>query len=163
MSFKRYFTRLAHYAAYPGTVVSCWAVYHGIQVHTFCVKAKDSTLQQWGSFKADTVTDIKRLNSDSSNMRNNMELLIMQTQKDVCDAIESVESMKSDRKFLVDRWIRPEGGGGISCVMQDGEVFEKAGVNISVVHGNLPPSALAQMRARGKVSCTNDALKHKDP
>lgn len=41
-----------------------------------------------------------------------------------------------------------QGGGGITCVMKDGLVFEKAGVNISVVHGNLPPAAVAQMRAR---------------
>lgn len=29
-------------------------------------------------------------------------------------------------------------------------MFEKAGVNISVVQGELPPSAVAQMRSRGK-------------
>ena len=52
--------------------------------------------------------------------------------------------------FKVDRWTREEGGGGISCVLQDGKVFEKAGVNISVVHGRLPPSAVKQMKARGK-------------
>lgn len=50
----------------------------------------------------------------------------------------------------MDRWTRPEGGGGITCVTQDGEVYEKAGVNISVVHGKLPFGAVAQMRARGK-------------
>lgn len=41
-----------------------------------------------------------------------------------------------------------KGGGGITCVMEDGDVFEKAGVNISVVHGVLPPGAVQQMRAR---------------
>ena len=41
-----------------------------------------------------------------------------------------------------------QGGGGITSVIQDGQVFEKAGVNISVVHGMLPPGAAAQMRAR---------------
>lgn len=41
-----------------------------------------------------------------------------------------------------------QGGGGITCVMQDGEVFEKAGVNISVVMGNLPPAAVQQMKSR---------------
>lgn len=43
------------------------------------------------------------------------------------------------------------GGGGISCVMQDGKVFEKAGVNVSVVFGNLTEEAAKQMRSRGKV------------
>ena len=46
----------------------------------------------------------------------------------------------------VDRWQRSEGGGGITCVIQDGMVFEKAGVNISVVNGKLSKSAAAQMR-----------------
>lgn len=41
-----------------------------------------------------------------------------------------------------------KGGGGITCVMEDGDVFEKAGVNISVVHGVLPSGAVQQMRAR---------------
>ena len=54
----------------------------------------------------------------------------------------------SGKKFRVDRWLRKEGGGGITCVLQDGEVLEKAGVNISVVRGVLPPKAVQQMRAR---------------
>jgi len=66
-------------------------------------------------------------------------------QAEFCRALENEEPKK---KFLVDRWVRPEGGGGVTCVMQEGEVFEKAGVNVSVVHGNLPPRAIDQMRAR---------------
>ncbi|RWS19825.1 Coproporphyrinogen-III oxidase-like protein, partial [Leptotrombidium deliense] len=42
------------------------------------------------------------------------------------------------------------GGGGVTCILQDGHHFEKAGVNISVVHGVLPKEAVAQMRERGK-------------
>ena len=38
----------------------------------------------------------------------------------------------------------------ISCVLQDGNVFEKAGVNVSVVYGQLPPAAVARMRANVK-------------
>lgn len=53
-------------------------------------------------------------------------------------------------KFRVDRWTRPEGGGGVTCVMQEGTTFEKAGVNVSVVHGMLPAPAVQQMRARGR-------------
>ena len=50
-----------------------------------------------------------------------------------------------DRKgFIRDSWQRPEGGGGTSCIIEDGQVFERGGVNLSRVHGrNLPPSASA--------------------
>ncbi len=41
-------------------------------------------------------------------------------------------------------WDRPEGGGGMSCVIEEGRVFERGGVNFSDVHGErLPPSASA--------------------
>jgi len=46
------------------------------------------------------------------------------------------------RAFRRDGWSRPEGGGGVTQVIEDGAVFERAGVNFSHVHGgNLPPSA----------------------
>ena len=46
--------------------------------------------------------------------------------------------------FRRDRWDRPEGGGGLSCVLEEGNVFERGGVNFSHVMGNtLPPSATA--------------------
>nr|XP_031848285.1 oxygen-dependent coproporphyrinogen-III oxidase [Nomia melanderi] len=72
----------------------------------------------------------------------------MKTQENFCKSLESLED--PDHRFKVDRWIRKEGGGGITCVLQDGIVFEKAGVNVSVVTGTLPPNAVQQMRARGK-------------
>ena len=44
--------------------------------------------------------------------------------------------------FIVDEWNREEGGGGRSQVLTNGKVFEKAGVNFSLVAGeNLPPTA----------------------
>lgn len=48
------------------------------------------------------------------------------------------------KNFLHDSWQRPEGGGGISCVMEEGNVLERGGVNFSHVMGDkLPPSASA--------------------
>jgi coproporphyrinogen III oxidase len=48
------------------------------------------------------------------------------------------------RPFVHDRWSRPEGGGGQSCLLEGGSVFERAGVGFSTVEGaNLPPSASA--------------------
>jgi coproporphyrinogen III oxidase len=46
--------------------------------------------------------------------------------------------------FKTERWERAEGGGGISRVLEEGGVFERAGVMFShVTGGNLPPSASA--------------------
>jgi len=46
--------------------------------------------------------------------------------------------------FRRDEWARPEGGGGITQLLEDGAVFERAGVNFSRIFGSqLPPSASA--------------------
>ena len=46
--------------------------------------------------------------------------------------------------FRRDEWARPEGGGGVTQLLEEGGVFERAGVNFSHVFGaNLPPSASA--------------------
>jgi len=48
------------------------------------------------------------------------------------------------KSFLRDEWSRPEGGGGVSRLIEDGALFERAGVNFSHVHGGaLPPAASA--------------------
>ncbi|MEM7481390.1 MAG: oxygen-dependent coproporphyrinogen oxidase [Acidobacteriota bacterium] len=44
--------------------------------------------------------------------------------------------------FAEDRWQRQEGGGGRTCILDEGGLFERAGVNYSDVHGEtLPPAA----------------------
>jgi coproporphyrinogen III oxidase len=46
--------------------------------------------------------------------------------------------------FRRDAWTRAEGGGGTARVIEDGKLFERAGVNFSRVQGaSLPPSASA--------------------
>jgi coproporphyrinogen III oxidase len=48
------------------------------------------------------------------------------------------------RAFRRDEWTRPQGGGGVSQLLEDGAIFERAGVNFShVFGGSLPPSASA--------------------
>ncbi|XP_037530551.1 oxygen-dependent coproporphyrinogen-III oxidase, mitochondrial [Nematolebias whitei] len=98
-------------------------------------------------FMSAPVTDIGVLQKRKEEMSTKMEMLIMETQAEFCKALQEVDG----GTFNVDRWDRKEGGGGISCVMQDGKVFEKAGVNVSVVFGNLTEEAAKQMRSRGKV------------
>ncbi|MEJ2590919.1 MAG: oxygen-dependent coproporphyrinogen oxidase [Candidatus Thiodiazotropha sp.] len=66
-------------------------------------------------------------------------------QQDICCALEEADGRE---KFFEDGWQREPGdhlgGGGISAVLQQGEVFEQAGVNFSHVTGSqLPASATA--------------------
>lgn len=60
------------------------------------------------------------------------------------DTITSkLEAIDGKATFQEDIWKRPEGGGGRTRLIQNGNVFEKGGVNISGVHGNLPNSMQA--------------------
>lgn len=127
-------------------------------------------IMQLRNYMAEPITPIAQLERTQDDMKTQMELLIMRIQAEFCRALESEEDkawqdektvdeydfdediymIHPEAKFKVDRWTRKEGGGGITCVLQDGRVFEKAGVNISVVSGTLPPAAVQQMRSRGK-------------
>ncbi|MCR9191232.1 MAG: oxygen-dependent coproporphyrinogen oxidase [Gammaproteobacteria bacterium] len=70
-----------------------------------------------------------------------VKLYLLDLQARICQGIEALDGQN---KFISDVWQRSEGGGGHSCVMQGGAVFEKAGVNFSHVQGDhLPPSATA--------------------
>lgn len=50
-------------------------------------------------------------------------------------------------RFEEEIWERPEGGGGRTRILEKGAIFEKAGVNISAVHGTLPPSMQTYFKA----------------
>jgi len=52
----------------------------------------------------------------------------------------SLEKVDGKASFSQDLWTREEGGGGRTRVIENGDVFEKGGVNISEVHGKLPQS-----------------------
>ena len=72
---------------------------------------------------------------------------IVSLQQTICNALEAVDGRAV---FLTDEWERPEGGGGISRVISKGNVFEKGGVNISSVHGELPQSMRETFNVSGK-------------
>ncbi|MDZ4142631.1 MAG: oxygen-dependent coproporphyrinogen oxidase [Methylotenera sp.] len=66
----------------------------------------------------------------------------------IVEALELVDG----KTFLYDSWNRTEGGGGTSCLLEEGNVFERAGVGFSHVLGNkLPPAAtVAHPEAAGR-------------
>jgi len=49
-----------------------------------------------------------------------------------------LEAIDGKARFQEDVWERPEGGGGITRIIENGAIFEKGGVNISAVNGKLP-------------------------
>lgn len=70
-----------------------------------------------------------------------VEQYLLNYQNIVCRAFEHEDAGTT---FRQDSWERPDGGGGRSQVLEDGAVFEKAGVNYSHVFGDqLPPAATA--------------------
>ena len=69
-----------------------------------------------------------------------VKTFLTELQELIVERLEQVDG----QAFKRDSWQRPEGGGGLSCVMEEGNVFERGGVNFSHVFGDkLPPSASA--------------------
>jgi coproporphyrinogen III oxidase len=58
-----------------------------------------------------------------------------QIQDEICAALEMVDGKA---KFEEEKWEREGGGGGRTRIIQNGNIFEKGGVNFSAVHGQLP-------------------------
>jgi coproporphyrinogen III oxidase len=83
---------------------------------------------------------IEKINAEISLAKVKTYLLDLQNR--ICTFVE-----KEDGKavFLEEKWQHKEGGGGITRVIADGNVMEKAGVNFSHVQGlHLPPAATAK-------------------
>lgn len=67
-------------------------------------------------------------------------------QNRICDAVEQ-EDEKA--KFVEDQWTRDGGGGGKTRVIANGNVFEKGGVNTSVVYGNVTDTMRKALNING--------------
>ena len=59
-------------------------------------------------------------------------------------------------RFEVRETSREGGGGGLMSVMRNGRVFEKVGVNVSAVHGELSEPARKAMAARKDIPGIDD-------
>ena len=68
----------------------------------------------------------------------------------ICTVLEELEVRSGSRaRFCVDRWESTSDGGGSTCVLSDGAVFEKAGVNFSDVRGSISEELAASMPGTG--------------
>ncbi|MDY7022016.1 MAG: oxygen-dependent coproporphyrinogen oxidase [Cyanobacteriota bacterium] len=81
-------------------------------------------------------------NPPAADSQARVSQFMKQIQDEICQGLEQIDGKS---QFIEDSWERPEGGGGRSRVIREGDVFEQGGVNFSEVWGkSLPPSILAQ-------------------
>eukprot|EP00199_Chlamydomonas_sp_CCMP681_P001770 CAMPEP_0119107880 /NCGR_PEP_ID=MMETSP1180-20130426/12110_1 /TAXON_ID=3052 ORGANISM="Chlamydomonas cf sp, Strain CCMP681" /NCGR_SAMPLE_ID=MMETSP1180 /ASSEMBLY_ACC=CAM_ASM_000741 /LENGTH=360 /DNA_ID=CAMNT_0007093429 /DNA_START=114 /DNA_END=1193 /DNA_ORIENTATION=+ len=73
----------------------------------------------------------------TSSVKTRFEKMIRSAQDSICKAVSDIDGTP----FREDAWTRESGGGGITRVLENGNVWEKAGVNVSVVYGSMPPEA----------------------
>ncbi len=67
-------------------------------------------------------------------------------QNRICSALEQVDGKAT---FVEDAWERTEGGGGKTRVIAKGNVFEKGGVNTSIVFGDVTDAMKTQLGING--------------
>ena len=64
--------------------------------------------------------------------------------------IAALEQFDGRARFRADEWQREGGGGGRSCVLTEGDIFEKAGVNFSDVFGQMSEEFARQVPGEGR-------------
>ncbi len=79
----------------------------------------------------------------SRSLREQFSDYINDLQFEICTVLEKEDGMK---RFRADRWERDGGGGGNTKVIEKGKIFEKGGVNTSVVYGELPEEVKKHFR-----------------
>jgi len=84
---------------------------------------------------------------DLETQKQRMQEGIRALQDRICAGLEAFEPSV---RFREDPWERPGGGGGRTRVMEEGEVFEKAGVNTSIVHGELEEAFARRLQGDGR-------------
>ena len=64
--------------------------------------------------------------------------------------VAGLERFEPELRFGDDRWDREGGGGGRSRVIEEGQTFEKGGVNVSCVYGELSEAFASQLPGPGR-------------
>jgi coproporphyrinogen III oxidase len=80
------------------------------------------------------------------NVKETWIAIIHQLQDNICAAVEACDGKAT---FIEDKWEREEGGGGKTRVIANGNVFEKGGVNTSVVFGDVTDAMRTQLKIDG--------------
>ena len=92
--------------------------------------------------------------SSTTPASDTFEHYILELQRKIIADAEALDG--SGQRFIHDRWERspgnPNGGYGITSVLEGGNILEKAAANISVINGILSPERAKMMSSRGRHS-----------
>jgi coproporphyrinogen III oxidase len=80
------------------------------------------------------------------NIKKEWIQFIYDLQNDICAVLEASDGKA---KFIEDEWQRAEGGDGKTRVITNGSLFEKGGVNTSVVFGEVTEAMRSQLKIGG--------------
>jgi coproporphyrinogen III oxidase len=83
----------------------------------------------------------------ASSLRHRSRELFERLQRSITASLEEADGKGH---FLQDTWKHEQGGGGITRILQDGHVFEKAGVNTSAVSGTLLDTLAERLNTTAK-------------
>ncbi len=78
----------------------------------------------------------------NSNQVDQVKNFLIDLQKSIIKMICNFD----EKEFLEDKWERNEGGGGLTCLLEKGSIFDKVGVNFSDILGNKLPAAATNIR-----------------
>jgi coproporphyrinogen III oxidase len=84
--------------------------------------------------------------SDYGALLDEMRAFAQALQEQICAAVAQADGTG---RFKSDTWERPGGGGGLTRILQDGALFERAGVSVSDVHGKLEPAFARRLQGDG--------------
>jgi len=76
-----------------------------------------------------------------------MTAFVEGVQDAICAAVEAEDG---GARFRQEAWERPGGGGGRTRVLEGGRVFEKGGVNVSAVWGELEEAFARKLQGQGR-------------
>jgi coproporphyrinogen III oxidase len=101
----------------------------------FGYNSKNSVVVLGGSFMTQTNLALPL------NAIDRVKSWLLNLQESICHSLEDADGLGT---FQNDAWERPQGGGGLTKILNQGNLFTKAGVNFSHVYGQqLPLSASA--------------------
>jgi coproporphyrinogen III oxidase len=81
------------------------------------------------------------------DIKANFITFIHELQDDICNKLEKIDGKA---QFKEDIWQREGGGGGKTRIIKNGNIFEKGGVNTSIVQGELPATMAQQLNVNQK-------------